>query len=74
MENENQLLLMLGEMRGDVKSILNSLQVQRTDIDSLDNRVTSLENWKAWIFGAAAAVGALSSYVFQLIKGGFNGS
>lgn len=69
----NQLLLMLGEMRGDIKAILASQQDQAADIKALDGRVEKLENWKSWVLGAAAAVGALGSYVFQLIKGGLHG-
>lgn len=37
-------------------------------VEDMKNRIGSLENWKFWFTGAAAAIGAIVSLFFQFIS------
>lgn len=73
---EAHLLVVLGEVRGDVKGILRTQQdfsARLTEIekrlgqrvDTVEDRITDLERYRWKVGGFTIAVGILSSLVFQ---------
>tara|TARA_R110000824_G_scaffold400879_1_gene609714 strand:- start:787 stop:1008 length:222 start_codon:yes stop_codon:yes gene_type:complete len=61
------LLLAIGRLEGKVDSILATMRQHGEEIERIDNRVRKLEQSKAWMLGAAAVAGAMSSYFFRFI-------
>jgi len=63
----------LAQVRQDItenKSRIDLLKAERAAEDEkLEQRIRSLENWRAVIFGAAAAVGSLGGWLINYITG-----
>jgi hypothetical protein len=70
------ILFILGEMRGDIKAVLNNqnalenrMNRQDKKIDGQDNRIGGLEKSRAWLlggaFGVSTAVSAIMAGLFQ---------
>ena len=64
-DDQRDLLLALGRLEGKVDSILATMGQHGEELSKLDNRLRKLEQSKAWMLGAAAVVGALSSSFFR---------
>lgn len=70
-EQENaSVMYLLGEIRGDVKSILASQIVRDERIKSLEMRVGGLERSRSWLVGAWFGVTALGGAALHLLKNG----
>ncbi len=54
MDMDNQVLMMLGEIRGEL-----------VEIRKLSERVGKLEQWQAWLKGGWAAIMAAVAYLFR---------
>mgnify|MGYP003141145499 CR=1 FL=1 len=65
MSSSDDLLLAIGRLEGKVDSILATMRQHGEEIDRLDLRVRRLEQSKAWMLGAAAVVGATTSFFFR---------
>lgn len=63
----HEILLALGRLEGKVDSLITQQVRTQEDIDLLDRRVRALEGSKAVLFGACTAVGAVASYLVNLI-------
>ena len=70
METNNEILLALGRLEGKVDSLVARQKVIDAELDKHEPRLRSLEQGKSWMLGAAAAVGALVSFI---VKGFSNG-
>ena len=70
METDDQILLALGRLEGKVDSLVSRQKVIDDELDKHESRLRSLEQGKSWMLGAAAAIGALVSF---LVKGFSNG-
>lgn len=68
---DDNILLMLGEMRADLRAILVSNEIARLDRRDLTKRVSALEKGRATIIGAAAVIGSLASFVVPPIVKNF---
>ena len=64
----------LAQIRSDVQANKSRIEVivaeRKAADEALEIRVRSLENWRAVIFGAAAAVGTLGGYLLNYLVGG----
>lgn len=65
MADQQDLLLAIGRLEGKVDSIITAMRQHGEEIERIDHRVRKLEQSKAWMLGAAAVVGAVSSYFFR---------
>lgn len=69
-QNQKELFLALGEIKGDLKSVLvmQAEQARKTDgladtVSAIDKRVTVLERWPSKIAGAVA-VGSVVLFLY----------
>lgn len=67
MTSSDDLLLAIGRLEGKVDSILAMINRHAEDIEQLDQRMRRLEQSKSWMLGAAAVVGAVSSYFLNFL-------
>ena len=67
MADQQDLLLAIGRLEGKVDSILATMRQHGEESERIDNRGRKREQAKAWMLGAAAAVGAVSSYFFRFL-------
>ena len=70
MESSNEILLALGRLEGKVDSLVARQKVIDDELDKHESRLRSLEQGKSWMLGAAAAVGALVTYLFKGFSNG----
>lgn len=68
---DNELLIQIGEVKGLVQGFITSQTAQDKRLDGhddalakLEERLSVLEQGKAWVLGAAAAISAGIGYVF----------
>ena len=66
MTASDDLLLAIGRLEGKVDSILATMNRHGEELERLDHRLRKLEQSKSWMLGAAAVVGAVSSYFLRL--------
>ena len=66
MTSSDDILLAIGRLEGKVDSILATMSHHGEELEKLDRRLRKLEQSKSWMLGAAAAVGAASSYFLNL--------
>ena len=66
--DNTSMMILLGEMKGDVKSILASIHSTNQRVEKVENRVdhndlrlSDLEKSKAWAKGAIALIVAISA-------------
>ena len=62
MSTQDDLLLAIGRLEGKVDSVLATMNRHGEELERLDHRIRRLEQSKSWILGAAAVVGAISSF------------
>jgi hypothetical protein len=67
MAAQDDLLLAIGRLEGKVDSILATMNRHGEELERLDHRIRRLEQSKSWMLGAAAVVGAVSSFFFKFI-------
>ena len=63
----DDLLLAIGRLEGKVDSILATMNHHGEELDRLDHRIRRLEQSKSWMLGAAAVVGAISSFFLNFL-------
>lgn len=63
----NEVLLTLGRLEGKVDALIAQQVRTQEDIDLLDTRIRALEGSKALMFGACTGIGAVASYLVNLI-------
>ncbi len=62
---EKDLLLALGRLEGKVDALIASHKSQDEALGRLEKRMRALESSRSWLVGAAAALGAISSYLLN---------
>ncbi len=67
MENENQILLLLGELRGKMDAVLNEVAHQGKRADGLEERIRVLEGAKARLLGGASALSAAVAVLIHFL-------
>lgn len=67
MENSKDILLALGRLEGKVESLISMQHATQEHIDSLDRRIRHLEMGRSYLMGAAAAIGAFTSFIVSWI-------
>ena len=70
MENSKDILLALGRLEGKVESLIAMQRSAQEHIESLDKRIRNLELGRSYVMGAAAALGAIVSFVVTWITKG----
>lgn len=54
---------------GELKGMMASMMTQHSDLSKIvsDNtqRISALENYKAWLMGAAVTAGIVASFIFK---------
>jgi hypothetical protein len=68
--NREDLFLHLGRLEGKVDAILSNQTEQKKRIESIEVRVSKLENYKSYLIGISATIGALVTWLIDFIKGG----
>ncbi len=63
----DKIYLLLGEMRGDIKALLAATHDIKKELVVHDNRIDNLEKGRAYLMGAAAALGAAISAGYQYL-------
>lgn len=66
-ESDNKLYLLLGEIRGDVKSLIQSNHDQSQRLDQHSNRLTTLERFQWKLMGGATAISVVVGYAIKII-------
>lgn len=54
-----ELLILLGRLDGKMDAVLQRMEVNDKNHDEHEERITSLEKWRAYVLGIAAIVSAL---------------
>lgn len=54
-----ELLLLLGRLDGKMDAVLQRMDINDKHHDELEQRITSLEHWRAYILGIAAILSAI---------------
>lgn len=71
--DNNDLILLLGEMKGDIKSVLDKLETiskrQETHEKNDEERFESLNKYAASIAIVSSAIGWAASYVWNRLSG-----
>lgn len=67
MAAQEDLLLAIGRLEGKVDSILSTMTHHGEEIGHLDHRLRKLEQSKSWMLGAAAVVGAVTSFTLNFL-------
>jgi hypothetical protein len=66
--SNEQIFLALGRLEGKVDALMHrSMQIEE-HLDNQDKRIRSLEQYKHFLLGISAAVGAASSFIINLIQ------
>lgn len=66
-ETHGQIMRALGRIEGKVDSLVDSFRRLRADHEAVEGRVRHLENWKWYILGIAASVGAVASLLVAVL-------
>ena len=70
--NEVDVKFILGEIKGQLTSLIALVGAKHQEYDQKferhENRLGSLERSKAWLLGAAATIGALVSFIVNLVS------
>tara|TARA_R110002012_G_scaffold212967_1_gene384026 strand:+ start:242 stop:448 length:207 start_codon:yes stop_codon:yes gene_type:complete len=66
-DQDNKLYLLLGEIRGDIKSLMQSASDQGTRLDSHSNRITVVERFQWKLAGGAVALSTAIGFVTKFI-------
>lgn len=69
---DNDILIALGRLEGKVDALIARQAIHDEELDRHDKRLRDLEQSRAWLFGAAAVIGAFSAFIVNMI-GGPNG-
>lgn len=69
-----ELTLLLGRIDGKLDSALARMERIENGHAHLEERVSALERWRAYLLGAAALAGAFSSQIADLVTKGLNAS
>ena len=67
-QSEQTLVLILGEIKGQLGTYMKFMETLQEKHDSLESRVRGVENFKFWIMGAAATVGGIAGFIVDLVK------
>ena len=67
-QSEQTLVLILGEIKGQLGTYMKFMETLQEKHDSLESRVRGVENFKFWIMGAAATVGGIAGFLVDLVK------
>jgi hypothetical protein len=68
MTTQDDLLLAIGRLEGKVDSILSAMSVHQDQIESLDDRVRSLEGGRSYVLGAACVLSFLVALIFDALS------
>ena len=67
MTTQDDLLLALGRLEGKVDSLIAAQNNHSDALGRHDKRIRTLENSRSLMLGAAAVIGALSSYFLRIL-------
>ena len=70
MEESRDKLLALARLEGKVESLIAMQRSAQEHIEGLDRRVRHLEMGRSYLMGAAAAIGALVSFLVSWLSKG----
>lgn len=63
------LVMILGEIKGQLSSYIDLMKSMQEKHDSLEGRVRTIENSKSWLLGAAAILGGVVSFLTKVMLG-----
>lgn len=64
---DSKLFLLLGEIRGDIKSLVKSAQDQSNRLDQHSARLTTLERFQWKLMGGATAISVAIGVITKFI-------
>lgn len=64
---DKEILLALGRLEGKVDALISRQMVHDEELERQDQRIRSLEQSKAWLFGVAACIGGSVSLLVTII-------
>jgi hypothetical protein len=64
---DKEILLALGRLEGKVDALMSRQSRHDKELAHQERRIRHLEQSKAWLFGAAACIGAVVSVVVTVI-------
>lgn len=66
-EFKQQLLVHMGRTNATLESIHKQLKANREHRANHEKRIRALENWRNWLAGAVAVLGAAAAYLLKLM-------
>lgn len=72
MKRISQPSYLLGKIAGGVDELLRSQTRIEKSVEGLETRVSSLEKWKMYALGVAAAAGVGGAGLWQILQGKIN--
>lgn len=67
-QSEQNLVLILGRIEGQLGTYMKFMETLQEKHDSLESRVRGLENAKFWLIGMGAAAGGILGFLVDLVK------
>lgn len=67
MEDTRDILYKLGELSGKLDSVLLAHSGHQEELKKISERVATLEKSKSYIYGVAAAIGAITSTLIAFL-------
>lgn len=67
MTTQDDLLLAIGRLEGKLDSILATMRIHHEELESLDDRIRSLEHGRSYVLGIACALSLLVTLVFDTL-------
>lgn len=64
--SDSEILLAIGRLEGKVDTLIQLQRIHEERLNDHDQRIRSLENSKATLYGAAAIFGSLSAAIITL--------
>lgn len=65
--DQNSIMMMLGEIKGDIKAIHDKLDDSIKKTNEVDSRVTLLEHWKTGLMGKLSIITIVITGAWALI-------
>jgi len=61
------LVMILGEIKGQLGTYIDVMKGLQDNHKNLDARLRAVENFKFWVMGLSAAVGAIAGFIADLV-------
>ncbi len=69
MPTDNETMLMLGRLEGKLDALISQVGTVNNRLEAHEDRISALEQWRAYLVGIGAAIGVIVSHAIQYIRG-----